>query len=52
MGTRLLGWIFQWIKMGFGGRSWKKETGMVGKDGQSALDPLSIEVSYAPSPRQ
>jgi ribonuclease Z len=47
MGTRLLDWTFLWIKMGSGVRSWKKATGMVGKDGQSALDPLSIEVSHA-----
>jgi hypothetical protein len=38
MGTRLSAWIFQWIKMVSGGRSWRKETGMVGKDGQSVLD--------------
>jgi len=33
-GTRLLGWTFQWIKMGSGGRSWRKAKGMAGKDGQ------------------
>ena len=39
MAMRLSGWIFQWIKMGSGGRSWKRETDMVEKDGLSVLDP-------------
>jgi hypothetical protein len=47
MGMRRLEWIFQLIKMGYGGEYWKRGMGMVKRDGQSVRDLSNIEVSPA-----